>query len=434
MTTKTIELLSHQLQFMKSKTPITLFLAGRGAGKSFTGGMKLAVLLAEGKSCIGIAQNYKSCKLVLFKAVTDALEIIGIEYEYNMSEMTIRVGLAILYGFSAESGEAIRGITNVKALLIDEACLCPINVFNVALACCRGAGDPEIYLISTPRGRHWVNKYVGDSDCTFIHATSYDNTYLSKAFVNILENQYDSEFAKQELMGQILDADAPAQMIPGNLIDASIFNGPYTKDRNHVKVLSIDVAREGNDSMVICNREGDHLISITAYKGKPDDIDDEVMRLDDQYKFDYIIVDSTGHGAWFANQFKRYEQLMKKIVKINFSESAYDDTMYSNKRTEMYGRAKSYFQKSGKIPLCIELIEDLKVQEYYLDSKNRFALHSKVEFKKELGRSPDWSDAFCLSLMIPSKNADLIFFNRVSDHDNIDKLRRFREANKWYSD
>ena len=81
MPTVDIELLDHQIAFMQSTTPITLFLGGRGCAKSWTIGMKIATMLAEGKSCIGIAQNFKSCKLVLFKSVTDALKLIGIPFE-----------------------------------------------------------------------------------------------------------------------------------------------------------------------------------------------------------------------------------------------------------------------------------------------------------------------------------------------------------------
>lgn len=426
-----IQLLDHQMKFMQSNSPITLFLGGRGCAKSWTAGMKLAVLLSEGKSCIALAQTYKATKLVLFKSVMDALTLIGIPYELNIGDLTIKVNGAILYGFSAESGESIRGITNIKCLLIDEACLCTQETFQIALACCRGAGAPEVYLVSTPRGKSWVNKYITDPDATFIHATSHDNTFLDAGFVKLLESQYSDEFYKQEILGEVLTNDAPNQMIKSNLME----NAQNTiKDEPNWKiVIGVDPSRFGQDSTVICVRKGKNIIAHESLSmSDSNDIADLVIKYEKKYGKDNISeINFDGTGGFSSGAFDILKKNHDNVYEINFAGKSPDENL-KNMRTYLYQQSIKYFQNGGTIGYYPELVIELEAQEYIIDEKGKKALVPKINIKQKLGKSPDNSDAFVLTLLTKGDMfTDGSLIKQLNEGQRRLVFRNISENAKW---
>jgi hypothetical protein len=62
--------------------------------------------------------------------------------------------------------------------------------------------------------------------------------------------------------------------------------------------------------------------------------------------------------------------------------------------------AREYFENGGTIPRgALKLQAELEYTPYTLDNKNRISTLPKLEIKRYLKRSPDYADAFCLSLM-----------------------------------
>ena len=327
--------------------------------------------------------------------------------------------------------ESYQGIHAKSVLMIfDEASSIPVGLFEGA----EGAmttKDCKMVMFGNPTrtAGYFFDKLNNESKWNSITVDSRNSRWTNKDQINEWLNEYgeDSDFFRIRVKG-LFPKQNSSTLLNHVEIDNAIHNGPFAKDRNHIKVLGIDVARTGDD-MILTYREGNHIEFIKKYSGNPDNIDDEVIKLDTEFKFDFIIVDSTGHGAWFATQFKRYPQLVGKIIQINFAESA-TDPRYSNKRTEMYGRVKDYIAKGGRILLDVQLIEDLKAQEYTFDNKNRFALIPKDKIKEELGRSPDKGDSFALTMMVNINN--LIHIDRLgSTNDKASMLSKFRNEYKW---
>ena len=78
-----VSLLNHQLEFLQSTKPITVLLAGRGAGKSFVAAYKTIQLLAQGFNVLVFAQTYKALTQVLMKEIENRLREHEIPFEYN---------------------------------------------------------------------------------------------------------------------------------------------------------------------------------------------------------------------------------------------------------------------------------------------------------------------------------------------------------------
>ena len=58
-------LLPHQLKLLKSITPVTVMMGGRGIGKSQAASRLILKKIAEGKSCLVSGPTYKQLKISL---------------------------------------------------------------------------------------------------------------------------------------------------------------------------------------------------------------------------------------------------------------------------------------------------------------------------------------------------------------------------------
>lgn len=411
-----ISLTKHQMQIMQSTSPVTIGIMGRSAGKSYVIGFRIATLLLQGYNVIGLAQTYKATKQVLFKAVQDALRTLGIEYEQNIGDMTIKVGDAILYGFSAESGESIRGLTNIKALVIDEACLCPKSTFDIAAACLRGQGDPLVYLISTPRGKaNWVAKLCDDPDVTVVHATSYDNPFNSKEFIKLLESRYDEEFVRQELLGEIVNFEGEAQFFKTSMIQAAM--RICTPESNWKLTFGVDCARFGSDATAIVVRKGKIIIDYEKhYKTDTHDIVRLVEKMERKHGKPHSIAIDTS-GGYGAGPFDILKLTRSNVISCNFGSGSPEE-FCQDYRTYIYDLAYKYLNEGGLIGNLQELEEELLAQEYVINTRGKKKLKDKSIIKQKLGRSPDICDAFCLSLVTLDNE---MFYDR-SEEEAISKV------------
>jgi len=109
---------------------------------------------------------------------------------------------------------------------------------------------------------------------------------------------------------------------------------------------------------------------------------------------------------------------------VNFAEGS-DNLVYANRRTEIYGLIQDFFDRGGAIPPIKELIRDLEQSLFKLDTKNRYQMIPKKEIKDIIGCSPDFGDAFALTMLV-GKGDDIIkapnaFAERLqARHDTMD--------------
>jgi hypothetical protein len=412
-----IELLDYQIEFLQSDKPMTFFIGGRSTGKSYVLGMKIATTLLEGFNVLGISQTYKTAKLVLMKAVTDALDIIGAPYEVNIGDLTLKVNKSTLYLFSGESLESVRGLTNIKMLAVDEIALIPEEGFNIASACLRGQGAPRIYCCTTPRGRHWINKYIEDENNCIIRATTHANTYLDSGFIKLLESQYSYDFARQEILGEILNIDAPNQMIPSALLSKA--QGYSTKFiQNEKIIIAVDPSRFGQDETVLYVRKGYNIVDRDSLdKSDTHDIVRLVEKYERKYGKDNIeAINFDGTGGYASGAIDILKLSRSNVHEYNFAANSPEDHC-NNFRTYIYNLVIQYINAGGKIGNDEQLFTQLSAQEYIISKNGKKQLVPKNNIKQKLGKSPDDSDSFALTLVT---NGDMFVSNKLTEQINND--------------
>lgn len=127
------------------------------------------------------------------------------------------------------------------------------TLFSNLIAATRLGKNPQILLATTPKRTAAMKKIMDDSKdpskkTRIIRGSTFDNTTLSKEYIENFVAQYgDSDLAKQELYGQMLD-DAKGLVFDKDMIET---NRIYTADPPNLplRVVAVDptVAAEPRD-------------------------------------------------------------------------------------------------------------------------------------------------------------------------------------------
>lgn len=166
------------------------------------------------------------------------------------------------------------------------------------------------------------------------------------------------------------------------------------------RVLSVDVARHGDDQTVICKRQGQKCWPLQRMR-----ITDlmqvaaRVAEAIDEFEPDSVFIDATGMGWGVVDRLHQLNYDM--VVGIQTGERADDPDRFKNIRAEVWYRVREWIRSGGCLPEDRELETELTEPEYCFDDKQRWVLESKQDMKKRDLASPDGADSLALSFAAP---------------------------------
>lgn len=406
--TLNIELLPHQRRFLQSEKTFTILCGGRSCGKTFCASWLVVQWLLRGYDVLCTAQSYKTLERVLFKGVVEKIAELGITPECNKTKMEIRLNGHTAYFYSAEKSniDNVRGLTNIKALVMDEAALASKEFLDVAMATLRGEGigDPRIYMMSTPKGgKNFFSKIIRETppeDIEIIYARSRDNTTLSEKFFRSLEATYSGTFARQELEGEILDSDTPDQLFSSQVI-ATMMNRTSPWSEHDIPVIGVDMARYGDDSTTAYLRRGrcvEKLFSITKCDSF---VVYEMLRqnlMSHNLKKNRCVFNFDGTGGFASGVVDLMRKAQYIVNELHFnSMTNVNSDYFANLRTMMYFNFSEASRRGLSIPNDEKVEMQLSCVRYFIDGGGKRRLYPKEQMKEILGYSPDDIDAIALT-------------------------------------
>jgi hypothetical protein len=189
------------------------------------------------------------------------------------------------------------------------------------------------------------------------------------------------------------------------LIDPRLINSALDKHMpEHIwaespKVLGVDVARFGDDSCVICKRQGLYCYEVMEYS-EVDNMQfaDIVAAQIDLWDPDQVFIDG-GRGEGVIDRLRQLG--FKNIVEVISQGSAINPVRYVNRRAEMYDNTKEWLNNGGALPMDKVLARDLGSPTYSMTNADKMQLEAKKDIKKRTGRSPDRGDALALTFAAP---------------------------------
>lgn len=132
---------------------------------------------------------------------------------WKQENTTLLKNGTVIYWRSADQPERLRG-PNLNWFYLDEADYMHVSIWDVMLGRIR-LSPSSCWLTTTPdglSGKGWVRERIGkkvtrgDKSYALITAKTRDNIHLPEEYIRSLEESYTSEWARQELDGEFIDA------------------------------------------------------------------------------------------------------------------------------------------------------------------------------------------------------------------------------------
>lgn len=208
----------------------------------------------------------------------------------------------------------------------------------------------------------------------------------------------DSDYTRVRIRG-LFPRRGSEQFISSEMVDhAMVRDVPFEAYCYLPVVIGVDIARYGDDKSVICIRQGRKVHEFRKYRGIDTmEMAVKVVLAIKEFKAAITFVDGVGVGAGVVD---RLRMLGYDVVEVNAGEVARDETVYSNKRTEMWNEMRDWL-RGGSVPADSEVRAALIGVEYFYDDRERVRLERKKDTKSRAGESPDEGDALAHTFAEP---------------------------------
>ena len=231
-----------------------------------------------------------------------------------------------------------------------------------------------------------------------------DSDKVSAEYIERMKELYgaDSDIYRVRVLGEFPKSESDS-LISLESVEAAICR-EVGNERSSEVVIGVDVARYGDDSTVLAARVGNALIRLDGWRhadlmttcGR---IKRAVAELEKKYsKSAQIYIDETGIGSGVVDRLK---ELGINVRGVNNGSKAHDSEKFANRVSELYFALRERFA-AGDIILAAhneKLIAELSTRRYSVNSRGQLMIERKDEFKKRIGRSPDFADALSLAFI-----------------------------------
>lgn len=234
----------------------------------------------------------------------------------------------------------------------------------------------------------------------FIYALPTDNPYLPADYIKRLHELKD-EATKQRLLFGNFDYDDD----PTALIDFSQISEMWDRAPNStgLKYITADIARYGSDKAVLMVWEAFNIIEVVTFDiSSTTTIQNTIRALATKHGviMSNVVCDEDGVGGGVVDSLR-----CKGFV----NNSSASNSHYSNLKTECGYKLAEVFDRISITAKIDEATKDLinvelgQLKTYDSDKDNKLKILPKEKIKENIGRSPDYLDAFIMRMYFECK-------------------------------
>jgi hypothetical protein len=195
----------------------------------------------------------------------------------------------------------------------------------------------------------------------------------------------------------LFPSQSSRQFIPSDLVTAARKYKALGYEKLP-KILSVDVARFGDDQTVIGIRQGRKAILLKKYHGLDTvQVAERTIDFILSEKPNAVVVDGDGLGAGVVDQLKSRGF---RCFEFHGAEKANKSEKYFNRRAEIWGLMRDWLREGAEIPDLQELEDDLIGPEYLTSNKGQILLERKKDMKRRGLASPDLGDMLAMSFAV----------------------------------
>jgi hypothetical protein len=317
---------------------------------------------------------------------------------------------AILW--SEENPDAFAGAHNPLGMLLvfDEASGIPAPIWKVSKGFFTEEKCPDRYWFVFSNGRRNTGTFFEcfHKNRNFWRRSQIDGRTVEgtdkKVYQEIIdEHGADSDEARVEVYGQFPKSGSK-QFISRGIVEAAI-ERELVDDKYAPLLMGVDIARFGDDSTVICFRQGRNakVIPPTKMKGADNmEVANTCAHLIQKYNPDGVFIDA-GNGTGVIDRLK---EMGYKVNEVWFGSKSPEEE-YANFRTYMWAQMRDWLN-GACVPNDQELVDDLTTPEYkFQGTSDKQRLETKEELKAKGFASPDFGDALACTFAAKVARKDL---------------------------
>ena len=179
---------------------------------------------------------------------------------------------------------------------------------------------------------------------------------------------------------------------------------PTSTELTHPLEVGVDPARFGDDETVIVARRGEAGYPEVACR-KLDNVEVAAKVIEVLFgdggiarpsERPTVRIDVGGLGAGVVDILRRDSRI--RVVAVNAAEESRFPDRFRNTRAELWWCLRMWLKRGGMLPPDDKRDAEMLAAKYRHDVKLRIEIGSKDDMRKELGRSPDRADAWCLGV------------------------------------
>lgn len=300
--------------------------------------------------------------------------------------------------WGADNPDGLRGIY-LDGVVLDEFAQMKGDTWEEVIVPALSDRHGWALIIGTPKG---INRFseiydraVGPSWFRRL-LTVYDTDVFTPAEIDELRGMMSERSFNQEFMCSF-EASNEDNLI--QLSSALLARGRVLQPdayQHAAKVLGVDVARFGDDSSVLCPRQGLLCNPLKVYHGlDTGELARKVISYAVQWGADAILVDGTGgYGAGVIDMLRKSNYV---TIDVQFGGRADNPEKFINRRAEMAWRCREWIDEGGALAADNDLVRELCAPTYWFDKAGRLQIESKEDLKKRIGCSPDRADALWIT-------------------------------------
>jgi hypothetical protein len=269
-------------------------------------------------------------------------------------------------------------------------------------------GEPHMYLFGNPtqNSGKFYRVNFGSERNGWNHRSidSRTSRFTNKTLIAEWAERYgeDSDWFRYRVKGEAPRVGFSA-FIPPDAVEAC---RKYKAEgfTTLPKIMSIDVARFGDDRSVIGVRQGRQFRILGLYRGLDlVQLSDKAIGFIEAEQPDATVIDGDGLGAGVVDILK-HQNYGKGLHEFHGGATASDSAMYFNVRTEVWGWMRDWLKAGAEIPDNPELAVDLCAPGYDTMRGKRFhgsiTLEHKDDLKARGEASPDLGDCLAMTFAV----------------------------------
>ena len=326
----------------------------------------------------------------------------------NESELSIMLpnGARIrIYG--ADNPDSLRGLY-FDGVVLDEVADMKPEVWGEIIQPALADREGWALFIGTPHGinlfselyyRALERQQKGDPLWCAMSFPVTGTTSLPPAEVERLRAELSENAWRQEMLCDFA-ASSDDILIPIDLVTEACSRRVGYGDVGGLPViLGVDVARFGDDSSVICVRQGLQVFEPIVLRNMDNmDLADRVAGAIAQHAPQAVFIDA-GQGQGVID---RLRHMGHAVIEVPFGGKPLQEGRFANRRSEMWYGIREWIKAGGCLPDISELKQELSTPTYWYDAAGRIVLEPKDKIKERLGgKSPDIADAIALTFAAP---------------------------------